>query len=154
MATLSGATIKVEAHNATQVKVTIRYVLTPSALDKLAGAVFSEKIELWGDDGLIDQLRYTFTNSSYAVSAATATVSRTRTAIVSKNAMNEDPEQGAMGQEVNDEIYGKITVTYAANKPIGASEPTPATTSVVVAAWKPTGFVIGPLLEEGVVHPS
>jgi len=101
----------------------------------------------------VDQLRYTFTNDAYAVNATTPTVARTRTAIVAKSAMNEDPQQGAMGQELTDEIYGKITVTYAASKPIGASEPTPATTSVITAAWKPTGLVIGPKLE-GVEVPA
>ena len=50
MATISGASLTIANVNATTVKATVKYTLTPNVIEKLAGTVFSEDIRLIGDD--------------------------------------------------------------------------------------------------------
>ena len=105
MATISSPSLLVENVNDTTVKLTVKYTLTPNAVEKLAGTVFSENIQLIGDDpGVVsDIVITTFPGDAFAVSNATPTVSRTRTRNVSKSAMNEDPNFASTGAELSDE---------------------------------------------------
>ena len=82
--------LTVENLSATQVRVTVRYRLTPSQIEKLAGTVFSEHIRLIGEDaGVDDDIVITnFPGAVYAVNATTNFVDRTRVRTVSKAAMN------------------------------------------------------------------
>lgn len=139
MATISSKSLKVENVNNTTVKLTVKYTLTPSAIEKLAGTVFAEKIQLIGDDdpGVInDTVITTFPADAFAVSNATPTVSRTRIRNVLKSAMNEDPAFASTGAELSDEVFARITLAYAANPPIPSTLPSPAPTNTVTGAWK------------------
>ena len=138
MATISNRTLTVENLNATTVKVTVKYRLTPSAIEKLAGTVFSENIQLIGDDpGVLgDIVITTFPADAFAVSNATPTVERTRNRNVLKSAMNEDPEFLTTGAEIIDETFARITLAYAANAPVPPALPSPGSTNIVTGAWK------------------
>lgn len=135
MATISSVTFTPAASGNSNVKITVSYTLFPSQLEKLAGSVFRENIELWGDDGAIDVRRYTMPSPQlFSVNSATSTVDRSRSIVISKDVMNEDPKLTATGSELPDEIYAKVTLTYAANA--GGSLPPPATSAVVTGFWK------------------
>lgn len=138
MATISSPSLTVENVNATVVKLTVKYTLTPNAVEKLAGTVFTENIQAIGDDAgvLTDIVISNFPADSFAVSAATPTVVRTRVRNVLKSSMNEDPEFLLNGGELSDEVLGRITLAYAANPPIPSALPSPASTNTVSAAWK------------------
>ncbi len=138
MATISSPSLTVENVNDTVVKLTVKYTLTPNAVEKLAGTVFTENIRAIGDDAgvLTDVTISNFPAESYAVSAATPTVVRTRVRNISKAAMNEDPEFLLNGGELADEVFARITMSYAANPPIPAALPSPTATNTVSAAWK------------------
>ncbi|MGL5065403.1 MAG: hypothetical protein ACRC62_35980 [Microcoleus sp.] len=138
MATISSPSLTVENINATVVKLTVKYTLTPNAVEKLAGTVFTENIQAIGDDAgvLTDVVISNFPADSFAVSAATPTVVRTRVRNVLKSSMNEDPEFLLNGGELSDEVLGRITLSYAANPPIPAALPSPTSTNTVSAAWK------------------
>ena len=96
MATISNASLLVENFNNTTVKLTVKYTLTPSAVEKLAGTVFHENIQLIGDDpGIVsDIIIANFSGDNFAVTNATPTVARTRTRNLLKSALNEDPGRG------------------------------------------------------------
>ena len=138
MATISNKSLLVENVNNTTVKLTVKYTLTPSAIEKLAGTVFSENIQLIGDDPLVvtDRLIATFQADAFAVSSGTSTVLRTRTRNVLKSAMNEDPDFVATGAEQSDEVFARIALAYAANPPIPSALPSPTSTNIVTGAWK------------------
>lgn len=138
MATISSPSLTVENVNATVVKLTVKYTLTPNAVEKLAGTVFTENIQAIGDDAgvLTDIVISNFPADSFAVSAATPTVVRTRVRNVLKSSMNEDPEFLLNGGELSDEVLGRITLSYAANPPIPSALPSPASTNTVSAVWK------------------
>lgn len=138
MATISSPSLTVENVNATVVKLTVKYTLTPNAVEKLAGTVFTETIQAIGDDpgALTDIVITNFPAQSYAVSAATPTVVRTRTRNILKSSMNEDPEFLLNGGEASDEVLARITLAYAASPPIPPALPSPVSTNTVSAAWK------------------
>ena len=138
MATISNKSLKVDNVNNTTVKLTVKYTLTPSAIEKLAGTVFAENIQLIGDDpGVVtDKLITTFPADAFAVSNATTSVPRSRTRNVLKSAMNEDPTFAQTGAELQDEVFARITLAYAANPPIPSALPSPAPTNIVAGAWK------------------
>ena len=138
MATIAGTSLLVENVNATTVKLTVKYILTPNAVEKLAGTVFSESIQVIGDDaGMATDIVVTnFPSDVFAVSSATPTVTRTRSRNVLKSAMNENPGFLATGAEQSDEVFGRITLAYAASAPIPPALPPPATTNTVTGAWK------------------
>jgi hypothetical protein len=140
MATLSNATMSVakNASDATKVNVTLKYTLTPSNIERLAGTVFNSSMQIWGEDGTTDQLRITVGDGQFAVSTATPSsgVVRTRTVSVSKSTVNEDPETSASGSEVGDEIFLKAIASYAANAPTPLPTIAPAFSSVVGGVWK------------------
>jgi hypothetical protein len=138
MATISGATLTIANLNATTVTATVKYTLTPSAIEKLAGTVFSENVQLIGDDpGVLSDIVVSgFPGQAFAVAAGTVNVPRTRTRNVLKSALNEDPGFESTGAEQVDEIFARISLTYAANAPIPPTLPGPATTNTVAGAWK------------------
>jgi hypothetical protein len=138
MATISLPSLLVENVNATTVKLTVKYTLTPNAVEKLAGTVFTENMQLIGDDiGVLTDIVITnFPAQAFAVSNATPTVARTRVRNVLKSSMNEDPDFAANGGELSDEAFARITLSYAANPPIPSALPSPTATNVVSGAWK------------------
>ena len=138
MATISAASLTVANVNATTVKATVKYTLTPNAIEKLAGTVFTENIQLIGDDPgvLTDVVVAAFPLQAYAVSAATPTVMRTLSRNVLKSSMNEDPAFLANGAEDPDEVFGRIVLSYAASAPTPPAIPPPATTNTVTGAWR------------------
>ncbi|MFY9619257.1 MAG: hypothetical protein WAQ99_05550 [Pyrinomonadaceae bacterium] len=139
MATISNDSLLVEGVNNTTVRVTVKYTLTPNAVEKLAGTVFSENIQLIGDDPLVlnDRTIATFPADAFAVSNATPSVQRTRIRNVLKSAMNEDQGTVSTGAEQTDEVFARIALAYAANPPIPSALPSPAPTNRVSGAWKP-----------------
>lgn len=138
MATISSPSLTVENVSATVVKLTVKYTLTPNAVEKLAGTVFTETIQVIGDDPgvLTDIVISTFPADSFAVSTATPTVARTRVRNILKSSMNEDPEFLLNGGELSDEVLARITLAYAASPPIPSALPSPVVTNTVSAAWK------------------
>jgi len=140
MATISSPSLLIETipGSSTTVKLTVKYTLTPTAIEKLAGTVFSENIQLIGDDpGVAGDIVITnFPADAFAVGSATSTVSRTRTRNVSKSAMNEDPAFQTTGAETIDETFARITLAYAASAPSPPTLPSPASTNIVTGAWR------------------
>lgn len=140
MATISSPTLTIANFNATTVTVTVRYTLLPNRIEKLAGSVFSENIQLIGDDpGVAGDIVITnFPVDAFAVSDATPLtgVVRTRSRRVLKSALNEDPQFLTTGAEVVDETFARITLTYAANPPDPPALPGPTSTNLVTGAWK------------------
>ena len=138
MATISNLSLTIEGFDDTRVTATVRYRLTPSVIEKLAGTVFSDSIQLVGDDPGVssDIVITTFPPDAFAVSNSTPTVDRTRTRRVYKSAMNEDPQYETTGGEVIDETFARITLTYAAGAPIPPTLPSPEITNIVRGVWK------------------
>jgi hypothetical protein len=138
MATISVPTFTVANVNATTVLLTVTYTLTPNATEKLAGTVFSENIQAIGDDpGVAGDIVVTnFPVQLFAVNAATVNVARTRTRNVLKSNMNEDPAFLATGAEQSDEVFCRVTLSYAANPPIPAAIPPATNSNTVSGAWK------------------
>lgn len=138
MATITNATLTIDNSNATNTTVTVRYRLTPSQIEKLAGTVFSENIRIIGDDSgaATDITISTFPDNPYAVNSTTNVVDRVRTRTILKSNLNEDPEFLATGAETIDEIFARISITYAASAPVPPALPGPVSTTVVSGAWK------------------
>ncbi len=138
MATILNQNLTVQDSTATSVTVTVTYTLRPTNIEKLAGSVFTENIQLIGDDsGTDDDIVITnFPGVSYAVNDTTTTVERTRTRTVLKSAMNEDPGFSATGAQLSDEAFAKITIVYAANPPIQPTNPVSASTNIVSGTWR------------------
>ncbi|HZQ50794.1 MAG TPA: hypothetical protein VFB14_01280 [Bryobacteraceae bacterium] len=138
MATISGATLDIANVNATTVILTVSYTLTANNVEQLAGTVFTENIQVIGDDPgiLTDTVVAALPAQNFAVSTATPTVVRTRTRNLPKSALNEDPLFLANGAEQPDEILARIALAYAANAPATPAIPPPATTNTVVGAWR------------------
>ena len=138
MATISNPTLKIEGVNATTVKATVNYTLTPNAIEKLAGSVFSEKVQLIGDDPgtLTDIVITTLPIQAFAVAAGTGNIQRSRNVNLLKSALNEDSGFQTTGAELVDEVVGRINLTYAANAPIPPALPALTTTNTVTGAWK------------------
>ena len=137
MATLSNCTLSIEKvpSDDSVVKVTVKYTLTPSSIEKLLGTVFRSKMELWGEDGSTDQLRATITDNPFVVSNTTTSITRTQTRTVSKSTLNEDPGTDSEGAELVDEVFAKAVVSYAGNAPTPPPAITPATSAIHRGAW-------------------
>ena len=137
MATITGRTLSVVNLDDTRVTLTVSYTLTPSNIERLAGSVFSEDIRLIGNDpGVADDIVITiFPAAVFAVGDA-VNVARTRSRNVLKSALNEDPAFAATGAELSDEVFARITITYAANAPAVPTLPAPGSTNQVTGAWK------------------
>jgi hypothetical protein len=138
MATISNQTLTVQNLNDTTVRVTVKYRLTPSDLEKLLLTVFTEDIRLIGDDpGVAGDIQITrFPADLIPVSGSTPFVDRAPTRNVLKSAMNEDPQFQTTGAEVVDETFARITLAYAGNQPVVPTLPPPTPTNVVTGAWK------------------
>lgn len=153
MAVLSNVTLTIEKSTAapTNVKVTIKYRLTPSRVEQMAHSVFNEDYSLLARDWLIlpmeapvanelilptrDSTIVTLRGTPFAVNETTPFVDRSRVFMLAKSRLNEDPETTASGSEVQDEVLARAKVTYAANQPVGALEPAPAYSSVLTGTW-------------------
>jgi hypothetical protein len=138
MATISNQTLTIENVNSTQVRVKVSYRLTPSEIEKLAGTVFSGRIQVIGDDAGVanDIVITTFPADNFAVSNATPFVDRTVSTTLRKSALNEDQGFLATGAEEIDQILARITLSYAANAPNVAALPLARETNLVTGAWK------------------
>lgn len=138
MATISVPTVEVTGLNDTQVRIIVRYTLTPTNIERQAGSVFSENIQLIGDDpqDANDIVITSFPVQTFVVSTTTATLNRERSRIVNKSAMNEDPGFKTTGAELTDETLARITLTYAANPPTTPTLPPPTPTNSVSGAWR------------------
>jgi hypothetical protein len=138
MATISNPTLTIVGVNNTTVKATVAYNLAPSAVEKLAGSVFSETVQVIGDDAgiLTDIVISTLPSQAFAVNGTTSNVARSRSVNLLKSALNEDSGFTSTGAELVDEIVGRITLTYAANPPIPPALPGPTTTNTIAGAWK------------------
>lgn len=155
MAVLSNVTLTIEKSTTTptNVKVTIKYRLIPSAVEQMAGSVFTDEFSLlardWltvpteapvgGDNALTmptrDNTIITLRGTAFPVSPSASHVDRTRVFMLTKKSLNEDPETTASGSEVQDEVLARVKATYTANQPIGSSAPAPAYSSVLVGTW-------------------
>jgi hypothetical protein len=155
MAVLSNVTLTIEKSTTTptNVKVTIKYRLTPSRVEQMAGSVFNEEFSLlsrdWltlpmeasvgGEDALTlptrDSTIITLRGAPFPVSGSASHVDRSRVFMLTKRSLNEDPETTASGSEVQDEVLARAKVSYAANQPAGSSAPAPAYSSMLVGTW-------------------
>ena len=142
MATISSPALKIENVNNTTVKLTVSYTLIPSAIEKLAGTVFSENIKVIGDDpGVFSDITIaTFPGPAvFAVSSGTPSGGVLRTRVIpslAKSLLNEDPAFEPTGAELGDQIFAQINVVYAANAPVTPTLPSPTQTNFVKGAWK------------------
>jgi hypothetical protein len=138
MATISNQTLKVDNVNATTVRATVSYRLTPSNIERLSRTVFSENIRLIGDDpGVAGDITIAnFTADFFALDGVATFVDRSRARNILKSAMNEDPQFQTTGAEVVDETFARITLAYAGNQPTVPTLPPPTPTSPVTGAWK------------------
>jgi hypothetical protein len=138
MATLTSQTLKIENVDDKNVRVRVNYKLTPSVVEKLAGTVFSGNIQLIGDDlGVAsDIVITTFSADIFAVNNATTFVDRTVSRVLPKSALNEDSGFQSTGAEESDEIFARITLSYAAAAPNPPALPSPRNTNFVEGAWK------------------
>lgn len=155
MAVISNVTLTIAKSTTTptNVKVTIKYRLTPSRVEQMAGSVFNEEFSLLARDWLAlpveapvggenaltipsrDSTIITLRGTPYPVSLTTSHVDRTRAFMLTKRSLNEDPELSASGSEIQDEVLARAKVTYAANQPSGALAPDPAYSSLLVGTW-------------------
>lgn len=138
MATISVLPV-LEVANATDttVNLTVRYTLTPSNVEKLAGTVFREKIDVIGNDAgyVNDTVLSKFPRKEYAVDKDTNDVERVRTIEISKSLMNEDSGFTARGSEQRDEVFARVTVVFAANAPENREPPPPVVSQQIVGMW-------------------
>ena len=138
MATMTAPALAIAQVNTTTVSLTVKYTLTPSQIEKLAGTVFSENIQVIGDDTGTsnDVVITTFPAQVFAVNSSTVTVPRIRTRNVLKSNLNEDSGFEATGAEQSDEILARVTLTYAAGAPVVPTLPPPGKSKQVTGAWK------------------
>ncbi len=138
MATITNALLTIQNLNATTVRVRVTYRLTPNNVEKLAGTVFNEGIRVIGSDpGPNEPTLLIFPNAQFAVNNNTPFVDRVRIINnVSKFALNEDPGFESTGAEQPDEVFARITVTYAANAPVQPALPQPLLSNEITGAWK------------------
>mgnify|MGYP000438030356 CR=1 FL=1 len=154
MATISNVTLSIGDYNSVTktVRLTFKYRLTPSSVEKMAGTVYTEQFSLLGRDYLIplpsaevrsdlimptsDSTIRSFGGTMYAASASTPAIDRQLVVTVAKSILNEDPELTASGSEVSDEVLAKVSVNAVANLPVGAGPIPPGFSSVVSGTWK------------------
>ena len=126
----------------TTVNLTVRYTLTPNNVEKLAGTVFGEDIDVIGNDlGTVNDIVLSkFPKKSFAVHEGTNVVLRERTMEISKSLMNEDSGFTARGSEQRDEVFARVTLKYNANPPLNENNqprnpPPPADSNQVKGMW-------------------
>lgn len=155
MATISNVTLAISDYNSLTgtVKLTFKYRLTPSAVEKMAGTVYKEQLSLLGRDYAIplplpveaeradillptrDSTIRTFNGGMFAASPSTPAIDRQFVVTVAKSILNEDPELSSTGSETSDEVLSKVMVTMIANLPVGAGPIPPGFSSVVSGTW-------------------
>lgn len=155
MAVISNVTLTIEKSTTMPkyVRVTIKYRLTPSRVEQMAGSVFSDEFSLMSRDWLIvpmdapvsaesgltvptrDNPIITIAGGPFPVSGSASHVDRSRVFTISKSKLNEDPELSASGSEVQDEVLARVKVAYVANQPVGTVAPPPAFSSVLTGTW-------------------
>lgn len=155
MAVISNVNLTIEKSTSMPkyVRVTIKYRLTPSRVEQMAGSVFNEELSLMARDWLIlpidpavsgesalsfptrDNPIITLRGAPFPVSGSTPHVDRSRVFTLSKSSLNEDPELSATGSEIEDEVLARVKVAYAANQPVGSVAPAPAFSSVLSGTW-------------------
>lgn len=154
MATISNVTLSITNYNsvAQTVQLTFKYRLTPSAVEKMAGTVYTEQFGLLGRDYLIplptaeaeradislptrDTTIRTFGGRMFAASPSAPVIDRQLVVTVAKSILNEDPERTASGSEVSDEVLARIAVNAVANLPVGAGPIPPGFSSLVTGTW-------------------
>ena len=154
MATISNVTLSITDYSAVTrtVRLTFKYRLTPSAVEKMAGTVYTEQFSLLARDYMIplptvnvertditlptrDTAIRTFSGSMYAASPSTPGIDRQFSILVAKSVLNEDPELTASGSEVSDEVLARIAVNAVANLPVGAGPIPPGFSSLVTGTW-------------------
>jgi hypothetical protein len=138
MATISNQSLTVQNLNATTVRATVKYRLTPSNIERLSGTVFSENLRLIGDDPGVagDLVIANFTPDIFAVNSTTTFVDRSQARNILKSALNEDPQFQTTGAELVDEVFAQITLGYAGAAPVVPTLPPPTPTNIVTGAWK------------------
>jgi hypothetical protein len=155
MAIISNVTLTIQKSTTTptNVKVTIKYRLTPSRVEQMAGSVFNEEFSLLARDWLSlpvdapvggentltipsrDNTIIRLRGTAFPVSDSTPYVERSRSFMLTKRSLNEDPELSASGSEIQDEVLARANVTYAANQPTGTVTPYPGYSSLLVGTW-------------------
>lgn len=151
MATLSNVTLSISDYNATAktVRLTFKYRLTPSSVEKMAGTVYREQFSLLGRDYIIlvpgvveavglpphDSTIRTFNGGMFAASPSAPAIDRQLVVTVAKSILNEDPGLSASGSESVDEVLSKVSVTAIANIPVGAGPIAPGFSSLVSGTW-------------------
>ncbi len=151
MATLSNVTLSISDYNATAktVRLTFKYRLTPSSVEKMAGTVYREQFSLLGRDYVIlvpgvveavglpshDSTIRTFNGGMFAASPSAPAIDRQLVVTVAKSILNEDPELSASGSESVDEVLSKVSVAAIANIPVGAGPIAPGFSSLVSGTW-------------------
>lgn len=142
MATITVPVLTITDVNPTTVSLRVTYTLTPSLIERLAGTVFQDTIIAIGDDapfgsfGGTDITVATLPTAPFAVNAGTINVPRTVTVNRLKASLNEDPNFAATGAELTDEIFARVTITYAAAAPVVPTLPLPGVSNQVSGPWK------------------
>jgi hypothetical protein len=154
MATLSNVTLSISDYNATAktVRLTFKYRLTPSSVEKMAGTVYREQFSLLGRDYVIlmpgaveaveavgvparDSTIRTFNGGMFAASPSVPAIDRQLVVTVAKSILNEDPQHSASGSEISDEVLSRVSVAAIANIPVGAGPIAPGFSSLVTGTW-------------------
>jgi hypothetical protein len=136
MATITVPVLTITNVNATEVSLEVKYTLTPGNVEKLAGTVFKEVIDVMGDDLFIDTTVTTFIPANFSVNTGTVNVPRSRTVRRLKSQLNEDPLFETNGSQQPDEIFARVTITYAAAVPVEPTLPLPGKSNIEKGAWK------------------
>ena len=138
MATITVPVLTITNVNATTVSLKVTYTLTPSNIEKLAGTVFKDKIDVIADDpGFFSDITVTtLPTAEFTVNAGTVNVQRTIALPRLKSQLNEDPLFEQNGSQDIDEIFARVTITYLANAPIVPTLPPLGKSNIEKGAWK------------------
>lgn len=117
MATINNINLSIKAGTSgSRKKVTVKYQLSFTTCEVLAGSVFNEKVTLRGDDPIWDDHLITIRNG--CVKAEKQTIDRQWVRQVSKTTLDEDGDTviTLFGWEVlcdadRDEIYARVKLT-------------------------------------------
>jgi len=113
MATVSNLKLEIQhGGSGSRRRVTVSYKIYFSHTEVLAGAVFLEHVNLWGDDPVFDDNISRLLSSS--VKAEQSSVTRRFTRSVSRSRLDEDGDTVVLGIPINanrDELYAKVLLT-------------------------------------------
>lgn len=111
MATIHDVQLRIDpAERSDQRRVTVSYRLCFSGCEALAETVFVEKVVLRGDDPLWDDNLITLRN--ICTKAVNGCVKRSISTVVSRSALDEDPDTIIFGWVIGDrdEIYAQVSL--------------------------------------------